>query len=67
MEISREHKDEFVTEALELLSIAKAALIQAEMASLLDTTIKIILFQLPEIEDYLLKKGKDDNFNILKS
>lgn len=50
-----------------VINQVQQALIQAEMASLLDTTIKIILFQLPEIEDYLHKKGKDENFNILKS
>ncbi len=50
-----------------VITQVKQALVEAEMASLLDTTIKIILFQLPEIEEYLLKKGKSDNFNLLKT
>lgn len=50
-----------------VMNQVKQALIEAEMASLLDKTIKIILFQLPEIEDYLIKKGKVDNLNLLKS
>lgn len=50
-----------------LINQVKQALVEAEMAALLDKTIKIILFQLPEIEEYLTQKGKIANLNLLKT